>query len=307
MKYRVGIAVGILILIVGGYVWFMGRHVYDPQADLEAMLPSLPDSPLYASFLFDGQEVALTDGRAEHSLVDGGSSRTTVFVVGEPIYGDVTDDGIDDATLILAQEGGGSGTFYYVATAFKDSDGYIGSNALYLGDRINVQHVAVAHGVIRVQFNGRASDTPFTDPATVPEVAYAIAVQGFLERVDTDDAVVREGLLSYGENRWTYAPCGQQAGTVSDTSRSFAALQAVYAQRSTQESTPIFMTILTHAQEAAGGTIYDVVRILSVPKQGVCDNANQAVNTEDSTASTPPISPIDDDLPLSEEGESGFE
>jgi hypothetical protein len=44
-----------------------------------------------------------------------------------------------DAAFLLQQSNGGSGVFYYVVAAIKTENGYLGTNAMFIGDRIAPQ------------------------------------------------------------------------------------------------------------------------------------------------------------------------
>jgi hypothetical protein len=68
---------------------------------------------------------------------------------------DLDHDGRDDAVVILVNEPGGSGSFYYVAAAYNDGTQFVGSTALLLGDRIDIQSVAVSDGIVIVSYSDR--------------------------------------------------------------------------------------------------------------------------------------------------------
>ena len=56
---------------------------------------------------------------------------------------DLTGDGLADSAFLLVQDAGGSGSFYYVVAALNSGSGYLGTNGVYLGDRIAPQSTAV--------------------------------------------------------------------------------------------------------------------------------------------------------------------
>jgi hypothetical protein len=91
------------------------------------------------TYTIHGLPVTLVGGVADVESVPGSASRTMTRYFGNELIKDVNQDGKDDITFILTQETGGSGTFYYVVTAVKTDSGYIGSDALFLGDRIAPQ------------------------------------------------------------------------------------------------------------------------------------------------------------------------
>lgn len=94
----------------------------------------------------DGDTVTLSDGVAEKPAAPGSAARNTFRIVGEPVMGDVTGDGNADAALLLENDPGGSGTFYYAVLAVDDNGSYRATNAVALGDRIAPRGVEFTDG-----------------------------------------------------------------------------------------------------------------------------------------------------------------
>lgn len=118
--------------------------------------------PLNTTYEIGAESVALVDGRAETATAPGSASSMETRVFGQPVSGDLDGDGDEDAALLLLQDFGASGTFYYVAAARKVSDGYAGTNAVFLGDRIAPQHVAIANGIVVANYAVRGPQEPMT-------------------------------------------------------------------------------------------------------------------------------------------------
>ena len=66
-----------------------------------------------SSYVIDGETFALVDRKVSKEIAPGSASKQTVEIFGQPVYGDLTGDGIQDAALMLTSDGGGSGIFYY--------------------------------------------------------------------------------------------------------------------------------------------------------------------------------------------------
>jgi hypothetical protein len=64
------------------------------------------------------------------------------------VFGDLNEDGNEDAALFLVHQPGGSGTFYYIAAALNANGGFRGTNAVLLGDRIAPQTIEIRDGVV---------------------------------------------------------------------------------------------------------------------------------------------------------------
>ena len=96
-------------------------------------------SPKNATYIIDGQSVTLVNGVSSVPAAPGSASMITTRYFGNEVTHDFDGDGRQDVAFILTQETGGSGTFYYVVAALNKPDGYVGSDAFFLGDRIAPQ------------------------------------------------------------------------------------------------------------------------------------------------------------------------
>lgn len=118
------------------------------------------------------QRFDLVDGIAEKQTAPG--SKETVRVVGEGVSGDVNGDGIPEAALLIADDPGGSGTFYYAVLAVNDGGTWHATNALPLGDRIKPEAIEYANGQFVYHFLERKPDEPM---AATPSVENTVPVR----------------------------------------------------------------------------------------------------------------------------------
>ncbi len=117
-------------------------------------LPSA-HSPLQATYWIEGRSVALHDGLAVLEQGGDGATKILVKIFGTPVRGDLDDDGVEDAVLLLVVDSGGSGTFYYLAVAYNRGGTFSGGEAIFLGDRIAPQRLSIRYGLIVVDFAER--------------------------------------------------------------------------------------------------------------------------------------------------------
>lgn len=108
-----------------------------------------------AEYLIDGKPIVL------------GTNGTKYF--GDEVSGDIDGDGKPDVAFLFTDEPGGSGTFYYAAGAIAKTNadgttGYVGTNAVFLGDRIAPQMLYAEYGGVLVSFAERADSDPMTTP-----------------------------------------------------------------------------------------------------------------------------------------------
>ena len=131
--------------------------------------PDKPD-PLNTAYTLDGVQdtVTLVDGRSEAPAAPNSAARVLTAVWGDPILADFSGDGREDAVLVLTQTRGGSGTFYYLAAAVREDDGYRAIGGAFLGDRILPQTVGVEGKRITVAYLDRNAGEAMATPPSQP-------------------------------------------------------------------------------------------------------------------------------------------
>ena len=139
----------------------------------EAQETSATD-PLQASYRIERQEVRLTDGQAEAEAAPGSATKIKTSVFGQPVFGDLNEDGNEDAALFLMHQPGGSGTFYYVAVALNVNGGFRGTNAVLLGDRIDPQIIEIRDGVVIANYADRRPEESMSTQPSVGISKYLV-------------------------------------------------------------------------------------------------------------------------------------
>jgi hypothetical protein len=99
--------------------------------------------PQNATYLIDSKEVTLVNGVSEQEAAPGSATKIVTKYFGNAVDLDLNSDGLKDSGFLLTQDGGGSGTFFYVAAAINNSGTTKGTNAIFLGDRIAPQSTNV--------------------------------------------------------------------------------------------------------------------------------------------------------------------
>lgn len=154
-------AVAILIFVMRSSLDRQG-----PQAN--------PSAAKDLTVTIDQQTFTMRDGVAEVESAPGSAAKNTLHVVGEPVTADISGDGKPDTALMLRNDPGGSGTFYYAVLAVNGDGGYHASNALLLGDRIKPESIDVAEGRFVYRFLERK---PGEALAAEPTVEKKVIVQ----------------------------------------------------------------------------------------------------------------------------------
>lgn len=166
MQKNIIIIVLVVILLLAGYfIWQANNVAIKPAIDNSLQKPIF--DPLNATYNIDRKAVKLQNGKAEQEIVPGSSAKLITQVFGQPSFGDLNADGLNDASLIVAQDTGGSGTFFYVAVSLNNNGAVNGTNAILLGDRIAPQNMTINNGEVVVNYAERKSGEPFTTPPSV--------------------------------------------------------------------------------------------------------------------------------------------
>jgi hypothetical protein len=151
--------------------WVAGRYLQEAScasaATEDGIRRTQAVDPYNHRYLIENEAVTLRDG-SSRKIIEGSAANIITEVAKEPLYIDLNDDGIKDAVLILMQQTGGSGTFYYLAVALgSSSTGAPVIESYFLGDRIKVETVSFADNLIVVNYLDRAKGQPM---AVKPEV-----------------------------------------------------------------------------------------------------------------------------------------
>lgn len=157
---------------VGGF-YALNAYIYtEKQAE-----SAYGKSPKDATYSIDGTAITLVNGVAEIEAAPGSASKITTRYFGNELATDLDGDGREDTVLLLTQETGGSGVFFYAVAALSTEEGYIGSDGYFLGDRIAPQTTEVSRNprhknVIVVNYAERAAGEPMTARPSVGKSAY---------------------------------------------------------------------------------------------------------------------------------------
>lgn len=120
-----------------------------------------------ATYTIEGTPVTLVNGESSVEAAPGSASKIVTKYFGNEVQTDLNGDGRVDVAFLLTQSTGGSGTFYYIVGALNTGNGYVGTDAVLLGDRIAPQTTEISQnpaqkGVIVVNYADRAPGEPMT-------------------------------------------------------------------------------------------------------------------------------------------------
>lgn len=90
-----------------------------------------------------------------------------IIYFGDELIKDFNNDGLNDVAFLIVNNSSGSGVFYYLVVAINTNNGYIGTNAIFIGDRIAPQNINYINNEIVVNYADRKIDEPFTTQPSV--------------------------------------------------------------------------------------------------------------------------------------------
>lgn len=131
---------------------------------------SLEESLKNGTYFIDNQPITLVNGVSETELAPESTAKQVTSFFGNQVEVDLNADGLLDAAFLLQQSNGGSGVFYYVVAAIKTPDGYSGTNAVFIGDRIAPQSTNIDPNnpsQFIVNYADRNADEPMSSTPTI--------------------------------------------------------------------------------------------------------------------------------------------
>lgn len=191
---KITITTSIIAVLILSAAAYSAYYIYNLQAFKNPQLPETPDYK-NTTYTIEGSQVTLVNGSSVTPIENSSASVVTTYF-GNELFKDLNDDGRDDVVSLLTQQTGGSGTFYYVVAALNTVSGYVGSHALFLGDRIAPQTTESGPGKqIIVNYAERGLNEPMINQ---PSIAKSITLILDLPSMMFGEVVVDfEGESSY--------------------------------------------------------------------------------------------------------------
>jgi hypothetical protein len=144
----------------------------------------------------------LVNGSSEKDIPDSASKISTKYF-GNEVVSDFNNDGLGDVAFLLSQNSGGSGTFYYLAVALGTPNGFYGTNAILLGDRIAPQTTEFKNGMIIVNYADRNPGEPFTIKPSLGVSRYFKIIDNKLQEVKNDTLISSVEKCQLNKGTWS--------------------------------------------------------------------------------------------------------
>jgi hypothetical protein len=121
--------------------------------------------PSNAAYYIDGIVYTLSNGILDQQIED--STTFNKFKLLEfKASGDINQDSVDDSAVVLINDAGGSGVFYYLGILTSGPTPII-ENTSFLGDRIEIKEINFVDGNFEVVYLDRDVETSFDQPPTI--------------------------------------------------------------------------------------------------------------------------------------------
>ncbi len=203
------ILVLVLIIVVGALIVFSNTS----KKEAPVVVKSETASPKNSTYIIDGQLVTLVDGVSSMPAAPNSELKITTNYFGNEVTHDFDGDGRMDTAFIITQNPGGSGTFYYVVVALNKINGYVGSQAYLLGDRIAPQTTKMSENpatpdVIVVNFADRKPSESFAVPPSVGKSIWLkldVKTMQFGEVVQNFEGEADTTKMTLGMKTWDWA------------------------------------------------------------------------------------------------------
>ena len=164
MKKAILFLILFIIFVVGAMVFLPKNKAVAPTHNATSTQSAV--SYKDATYKIDDQPVTLKGGLSE-TTIEGSLSSVRTMYFGNEARGDVNGDGKEDVAFLITQNGGGTGTFYFLAVALGNEGGYRGINTVFIGDRIAPQNTEIKNGVITVNYADRLPSEAMVSEPTI--------------------------------------------------------------------------------------------------------------------------------------------
>lgn len=158
------ISILLLGVAISGFYALKNPSIENPPLKEETKLSEVKKDVKNITYKVEGEAFVLVNGTASKEIAPGSATKSQLSIFGEPVYGDLNGDGLNDAAVTLAYNPGGSGTFYYAVLALATGTTFTTTNSLLLGDRIAPQSTTIASGRATYTYAIRKAGEAMTIP-----------------------------------------------------------------------------------------------------------------------------------------------
>ncbi|HUQ30041.1 MAG TPA: META domain-containing protein [Candidatus Paceibacterota bacterium] len=209
MHKRILYGIAIIVAAIGGF-FLLNAYIY--HAEQGAMVTDYKN----ATYTISGEPVTLVNGVSETEAAPDSASKITTRYFGNEVRHDFNADGREDIAFLLTQQTGGTGTFYYVVAALSTENGYVGSEGVFLGDRIAPQTTEIKGNLVVVNYAHRAPGESFTVAPSVGKSVHLLLdpkTLQFGEVAQNFEGEADPGTMTLTQKKWTWVSAAYPSPT----------------------------------------------------------------------------------------------
>jgi hypothetical protein len=178
------LVLSLVILALAVLGWYAISRRGETQSKVKLEQVTSRPSPANATFIFEDGPVTLKGGVSSVYPTPGSAIATETSLSDDIEFGDINNDGKNDAVAILMQNSGGSGLFIFIAAYVSGNVAYKGTNAVFVGDRVSPQSLRInSDGTITLTYLDRKADEPMAAAPTVEKTRRYALRAGELEEI----------------------------------------------------------------------------------------------------------------------------
>jgi len=189
-KKTTKIIIAVLLLVIIALVVYVFVDSKDAKQNKFANIDNSATStknvnfdPLNFTYTLEDEKVTLVDGISKTDIVPGSVEKLETTVFEKPAVGDLNGDKKNDSALLLVQDSGGTGLFYYLVAVVSDAGVVKNTNSIFIGDRIDPVSILIEDGKVKLSYIDRNVDEPMTAEPTVKITKYLEVKNNILAEV----------------------------------------------------------------------------------------------------------------------------
>ncbi len=176
--------------------WVAGRYLAEGscQPGRAANTQAAYRSPANTGYLIEGLKINLKNGYAATPIADSSASLQTKLVT-EPLYVGNSDIG-RTAVVVLVQQAGGTGSFYYLSavdTGHAGAPADIYAPVIFIGDRIKLEKISYQAPWVVLDYLDHGAGQPMSEPPASHRQRRFMVEHGYLLEQKSTGAEVNQG------------------------------------------------------------------------------------------------------------------
>lgn len=139
---------------------------------LPARAPADPAAMTYRSPWLEGGQVTLAQGVYRAPAAPGSAAELVVRLTDWQTFGTLA--GKEAGAVVLVTQTGGTGTFYDLALLVPERNGWVNSDLVLLGDRVDIHELVIRDNQVVVDMTTQGPQDPMCCPTLQVERRFAV-------------------------------------------------------------------------------------------------------------------------------------